>query len=157
MTDVHQSAFRKIERAFEIRDELRDLLEELPSSPRKISRRDNQGQRSSPMVWVEWILDSVPDYTRAALLLGDVIHNLRAALDHAVWAATPQRAQEANPTDVSFPLYKREDDYLRWAQKRKDWYGPTVFEVLRSCQPFNAGAAPWLNNIVGRGSPGALH
>jgi len=27
MTDVHQSAFRKIERAFEIRDELRDLLE----------------------------------------------------------------------------------------------------------------------------------
>ena len=84
------SAFLKLERAFEIRDELRDLLEELLSAPREISRRDNNEERASPTVWVEWILDSIPDYTRAALLLGDVIHNLRAAMDHVIWAVTPR-------------------------------------------------------------------
>jgi hypothetical protein len=36
------------------------------------------------MVWAEWVLDSVPDYTQAALLLGAVVHNLRAATDHAI-------------------------------------------------------------------------
>jgi hypothetical protein len=57
----------------------------------------------------------MPDYTEAALLLGDVVHNLRASMDHAIWAITPNDVQETSPTDVSFPLYFREDKYDRWA------------------------------------------
>jgi hypothetical protein len=139
VTDVvGQSAFSKLERAFALRDELRDLLAGQLSAPREVSRRDNSRERTSRIVWAEWVLEATPDYTEAALLLGDVVHNLRAAMDHAIWAVTPHDVQATSPTDVSFPLYSREDKYERWAAQRRAWYGPTVFEILHTYQPFNA-------------------
>jgi hypothetical protein len=108
---VGQSAFSKLERAFALRDELRDLLAGQLSAPREVSRRDNSGERTSRIVWAEWVLESTPDYTAAALLLGDVVHNLRAAMDHAIWAITPNDVQDTSPTDISFPLYSRENKY----------------------------------------------
>jgi hypothetical protein len=131
----------KIERAFETRDELRDLLEKLLLAEKKYSRHDNISDTSARTVWAEWTLDEVPDYTRCALMIGDVIHNLRAAMDHAVWAITPERLQRSCPRDVAFPLYTSELAFEKWLKKRKSWYGPTVVEVIRSQQPFHAGDA----------------
>ncbi len=130
----------KIERAFEIRDELRDLLEELLTAEKKYSRRSNMSEASEPIVWAEWTLDEVPDYTRSSLLMGDVIHNLRAAMDHAVWAITPSRIQANNPREVEFPLRPSEASFEKWIGKRKKWYGPTVTKVFESQQPYHAGA-----------------
>lgn len=130
----------KIERAFEIRDELRDLLEELLTAEKKYSRRSNMSEASEPTVWAEWTLDEVPDYTRSSLLMGDVIHNLRAAMDHAVWAVTPPRIQANSPLDVAFPLQRSAESFKKWIGKRKKWYGPTVTKVLESQQPYHAGA-----------------
>ena len=142
MADSDRSAqipgFDKIERAFEIRDQLRDLLEELLLAEKKYTRRDNMSDTSAWTVWAEWTLDEVPDYTRCALLMGDVIHNLRAAMDHAVWAITPERVQMNNPRDVAFPLYSTEQAFEKWLRKRKRWYGPTVVEIIQSQQPFHA-------------------
>lgn len=129
----------KIERAFEIRDELRDLLEELLTAEKKYTRRSNMSEASAPTVWAEWTLDAVPDYTRSSLLMGDVIHNLRAAMDHAVWAITPTRIQTNNPLGVAFPLQRSAESFKKWLFKRKRWYGPTVVEVLDSQQPYHAG------------------
>ena len=86
----------------------------------------------------EWVLESTPDYTEATLLLGDVIHNLRAAMDYAMWAITPPNIQESKPTRVAYPLHSSNAGYEGWKTERKDWYGPTVFEVLEMSQPFNA-------------------
>jgi hypothetical protein len=133
-----RSAFFKLEHGFAIRDRLRDVLAEQQAIEREYSRRDNSDEYTSRMAWAEWVLESDLDYTQSALLMGDFIHNLRAALDHAVWAITPQHIQETRPTEVAFPLHSTEMRYSAWAKKREDWYGPGVFEVLRSSQPFNA-------------------
>ncbi len=133
------SSYAKLERAFALRDELRDLLDSLMQTPRDVARRDNGRETTERTVWAEWVLESEPpDYTQVALRMGDFIHNLRAAMDHAIWAATPPAVQASAPTQVAFPLYTREESYEKWAAKRSDWYGATVFEVLRSSQPFNA-------------------
>ena len=50
------------------------------------------------------------------------------------------RCPLATPTEVSFPLYTSENQYLKRTHKRETWYGATVFEALRGSQPFNAGA-----------------
>ncbi|KEF94941.1 hypothetical protein K883_05365 [Mycobacterium sp. TKK-01-0059] len=133
-----QSAFRKLEHGFAIRDRLRGALAEQQATERKYSRRDNRADHTSRTAWVEWVLESDLDYTEAALLMGDFLHNLRAALDHAMWAITPRHIQEARPTEVAFPLHSTEKRYTAWANKRQDWYGPTVFEVLKNSQPFKA-------------------
>jgi hypothetical protein len=41
-------------------------------------------------------------------------------------------------TEVAFPLRSTEKSYNAWAKSRREWSGPTVFEVLKSSQPFNA-------------------
>jgi hypothetical protein len=135
---LRRSAFLKLEHGFAIRDRLRDVLAREQAIEREYSRRDNSGEYTSRTVWAEWVLESDLDYTEAALLMGDFIHNLRAALDHAVWAITPKHIQETKPTQVAFPLQSTEKGYKEWAKSRREWYGPTVFEVLKSYQPFNA-------------------
>lgn len=143
-----QSAFHKLTHGFAIRDRLRDVLAEQQAVERQYLRRDNSSEYSSRTAWAEWVLDSDLDYTEAALLLGDFIHNLRAALDHAVWAITPAHIQEKRPTEVAFGLRSTEQSYAKWAKARRDWYGPEVFEVFKSSQPFNA---------VGTGTLHPLH
>lgn len=133
-----QSAFQKLKHGFEIRDRLRDVLAEQQAIERQYRRRDNSDEYTSRNVWTEWVLESDLDYTESALLMGDFIHNLRAALDHAVWAITPTHIQETRPTEVAFGLRSTEQSYTKWAKARRDWYGPEVFDVLKSSQPFNA-------------------
>lgn len=133
-----QSAFHKLKHGFKIRDRLRDVLAEQQAIERQYRRRDNSDEYTSRNVWTEWVLESDLDYTESALLMGDFIHNLRAALDHAVWAITPTHIQETRPTEVAFALRSNEQSYTKWAKARRDWYGPEVFEVLKSSQPFNA-------------------
>ena len=133
-----RSAFLKLEHGFAIRDRLRDVLAHEQAIEREYSRRDNSDEYTSRTAWAEWVLESDLDYTEAALLMGDFIHNLRAAMDHAIWAITPKHIQETKPTEVAFPLRSTEKSYTAWAKSRRQWYGPTVFEVLKSSQPFNA-------------------
>ena len=133
-----RAAFVKLEHAFEVRDRLRDLLAELQEIERPLRREDN-AQSHSRMVQTQWVLEAVPDYTKAALLMGDFIHNLRAAMDYTVWAVTPQQIRESSPTRVMFPLHSKREKWTDWSKDRKTWYGPTVFEVLESFQPFHAG------------------
>jgi hypothetical protein len=142
-----QSAVKKLQHAFALRDQFRDLLAALLSERREVRREDNSAERS-PTVWAQWVLESIPDCTEVALVLGDVVHNLRAAVDHAMWAATPEHVQLKSPTEIAFPLYTHEAHYQKWAHKRRNWYRPKVFDVVRYAQPFNA---------VGTGTLHPLH
>ena len=100
---VGSSAFHKLTHGFAIRDRLRDVLAEQQAIERRYRRRDNSSEYTSRTVWAEWVLESDLNYTESALLMGDFIHNLRAALDHAVWAITPAHIQQTRPTEVAFP------------------------------------------------------
>lgn len=144
-----KSSLPKLHHAFAIRDELRDLLEEQLQTKRDVRRRDNATGTTSRVIWAEWVLESEePDYTQAALLIGDFIHNLRAAMDYAVWAITPSEVQDSRPGEVAFPLFGQKTKFEKWAAQRKDCYGATVFDVLQEYQPFNA---------IGTGTVHPLH
>jgi hypothetical protein len=149
--DVDRASYSaKLRRGFAHRDDLVKVLQtRLTDDPRRVSRRDNAHEQIARIVWAEWTLASEPpDYTEAALILGDFIHNLRAAMDHAIWSVTPGDVQAAKPTEVSFPLYARKSQYEGWARKRETWYGAAVLDIIEYCQPFNA---------VGTGKTHPLH
>ena len=71
--------------------------------------RSNPSESSNPTVTMEWRVKrgSLPEYQHAALLLGDIVHNWRSALDHQLWAITPRREQRDRGRHVQFPIHPR--------------------------------------------------
>jgi hypothetical protein len=131
----------KLHRAFELRDELNAWSHENASGP-QYETRSNSADASNPLVLMEWRVErgSLPDYERAALLLGDVVHNWRAALDHQMWAVTPTAQQERRATQIQFPIYHKSRDYRNWLGKWRNVYGAAVLAVLEDAQPCNVPA-----------------
>ncbi len=97
-----RDARAKMERANKHIDELEEWLADLPNS--YISRVDVDPKFSYQTI-VHDIKDREQIFTRAALWIGDAVHNLKCALDYA-WIATIERVA---PTAVSkfakFPVY----------------------------------------------------
>jgi hypothetical protein len=84
---------------------------------------------------------------RWGVTLGEVVHDLRSALDHLVWQLVRLNAQIADHMH-SFPIYLAEpaQGFLRsttW--KRGDRHGPLrrvsrdAIRVIEGCQPYNGG------------------
>jgi hypothetical protein len=55
---------------------------------------------------------------RWGVLVGEIIHNLRSALDHAFFRLA--NGPGVNPRHLQFPIFKEEADYNRWRQPSKD-------------------------------------
>lgn len=71
-----------------------------------------------------------------ALLVGDVMHNLRSALDHAVF--------ELSDTDgvvsinrIEFPIFENEDEYNNGCKQKLKYLPIDFHQVIYDCQPFN--------------------
>jgi hypothetical protein len=68
-------------------------------------RVDNARDADDPLVRVHWrlrILEPFPE--RWSVLLGDVLTNFRAAMDHTFWAAAVSHSgQPEKPQRVTFP------------------------------------------------------
>lgn len=89
-----------------------------------------------------------------APIIGDAVHNLRSALDHAVWAmADPaERIDRA----AQFPIYASEANYEENAPRLLAGVSPRRQELIRSEQPFHwpdpnrawhpLGLLQWLDN-----------
>ncbi|MFE4456824.1 hypothetical protein ACFROC_05630 [Nocardia tengchongensis] len=138
MSIVEESFYLKLEHAFEIRDQLRDLLAEEATKTRPTRFENNATDPTASVVWAQWVAEEAPDHRRAALLLGDAIHNMRAALDHAIWSVTPEQVRQDQPRRVEFPLHVTEKAYNSWVKIRRDWYGDMVLAVMEASQPFHA-------------------
>jgi hypothetical protein len=73
-----------------------------------------------------------------ALLAGDIVQNLRAALDHAVWSATPA---EHRTRWTSFPICDKGDEF-RQARTRSNernacaYVDEEVLTAIRRAQPY---------------------
>jgi hypothetical protein len=49
----------------------------------------------------------------AAIIIGDIIHNLRSAIDHAYWTCTNEYAKNDNEKrNIQFPIAKTEADFI---------------------------------------------
>jgi hypothetical protein len=91
------------------------------------------------MKW--WLKKAQPPLPLSlAALLGDVIQNLRAALEYSAWAAASEEARTSHGRQISFPIIDDETEYEKWARRRTDWFSETTFEVFEWAQPFQASA-----------------
>lgn len=135
----------KLTRAADLLDSLKTMQQELRDGrePPEYKRRDNaRGEETNPIVWAEWVLAKAPAPLPLAFsaLLGDAIHNLRAALDYCTWAAVDDKYRLSEPQRVAFPLYGQEAKFRKWAAEKKGWYGEPTMGVIERAQPFQATA-----------------
>ncbi len=89
--------------------------------------------------WIEMRLREVhPPPIEFGLIFGDMINNLRGALDHLVWQLV--LANQKTPTDgTGFPIVKREENWERAAASRLARVDERWIREIRSLQPFHDG------------------
>ncbi|TDB96910.1 hypothetical protein [Actinomadura sp. 7K534] len=136
----------KVTRAANLLEHLQAMQAELREGreEHQYERRDNaRGDETNPIVWVEWVVTKTPAPLPLAFsaLLGDVIHNLRAALDYSTWAAVDDGIRETDPQGVAFPLYDQEAKFIKWTIRKKDWYAKPTMDAIERAQPFKARAS----------------
>jgi len=98
-----------------------------------MSRYDNQKRELTHFIDQK---ENVPAFI--ALTVGDAIHNLRAALDHVIWAMIGDKAR--NAWSVQFPFARSQADLEDAIQKREiALAGQRVVDVIRQLKPFDGG------------------
>ena len=74
---------------------------------------------------------------RLALLVGDAVHNLRAALDHLVCACA--LAQGGDPASTQFPILQTDNGLGRRLKSDVGGAGPRATALVRSLAPTPSG------------------
>ncbi|MGV0796229.1 hypothetical protein ABQF26_04645 [Mycolicibacterium elephantis] len=89
------------------------------------------------------------------LIVGDVLTNLRAALDHAVYGhASSRRAlTPAQEKSLNYPIITIATDWPNHRNRLAQFLDTNVLNVIEDSQPFKAGDPNWhslalLNNLV---------
>ncbi|MFC6093931.1 hypothetical protein [Saccharothrix lopnurensis] len=102
-------------------------------------RFDNRSDRGAEFLKIQWrlrVLKPFPE--RWSVIAGDVLTNLRAALDYTFWAAAVSHGGiPDNPHLVSFPLATVEDGSFQ--NRRRDLrplVSPAFWDLVESVQPF---------------------
>lgn len=141
----------KLHRAIELRDELHRWSTEAMGSIDYESRHNLQAAHD-PLAWIEYRAraDTLPDEMRGAMLLGDMIHNFRAALDHQMWAITSNTAKAGrNARRVQFPIHTTTKGWTKWRNEWGKHYGEKVLAVLAEAQPCHLDAERYRNHPLG--------
>jgi hypothetical protein len=135
-------SWTKVERAREHTDALESLAEAF------IKRRPNQvffDKHAKP----PWVLLSVavePAPKRLSVIAGDLIQNLRSALDHAVWQIVLRHGQKPGK-HTCFPIYRSKSQFeKRVRNPPKDRLGPLhgidhsadEWTLIEAVQPYHA-------------------
>ncbi|PXY35263.1 hypothetical protein BAY59_04755 [Prauserella coralliicola] len=140
-----RSAWIKWARAFEHQQVLaRGTREQLGGAEPlcEYVRWDNAADNSDPLIKAHWRLKVKKDFPeRWSVLIGDFLTNLRAALDHAFWAAAVQHSgRPARPAQLGFPITTRASAFARQARELRELVSPEVWRVVEATQPFHGGA-----------------
>lgn len=70
-------------------------------------------------------------------IIGDCVHNLRAALDYLVWELTPESVRQSKAaTRIEFPIFTNPLDYKAGATKKIGSIDPLAQAVIKQLQPF---------------------
>jgi len=125
------SAILKIQRATEHVAELNELFRQHPPFPYIVETNANSGERATRVKEDKAVID------RTAIIAGDAVHALRAALDHAYWEiVSPYTASQREERKVQFPFSKtaaRLDEAI--TSRLADRVSRTFFRVLQDLKP----------------------
>jgi hypothetical protein len=131
LTGVHAKLDRAEEHMDALRDEIRPLMEGL-SSVQGETRHNVLDDSYSVIMRGSAALPVV----RWGVLLGDVCHNMRSALDHLVAALVPAGQVQRHH---QFPILRTALDWSNEMNKRKnmlDHVDPTHVAIIESAQPY---------------------
>jgi hypothetical protein len=73
---------------------------------------------------------------------GDVVHNLRGALDHLAYQMTMAhrpRTTDKELRDIYFPIQKSKTAYEQAAQRYKKFFGAEAIELIDQLKPYKGG------------------
>jgi len=128
MTD---SASLKISRATEHINELNVLFQKKRPFTYAVETNTNTGQRSTFAKRNEAVID------QAALICGDIVHNLRSALDHAYWdVVSPVATTDRERKNLQFPFSETEARLNETVKTRlADRVSPSFYQALLDLKP----------------------
>jgi hypothetical protein len=88
-------------------------------------------------------VDPVPD--ALGLIAGDVIHNLRSALDHLVWQLVIANGKKPDDMRTEFPVWSKEAGFKKGKPGRAKGISKEALNVLYGLKPYQGGNdALWL-------------
>ncbi len=134
-----RSAMTKLGRAREHLNRLKEELVEFNESNSLTLRMDKDFDTADKLVRRVVVADFIPPPDSWGPLIGDAVANMRAALDHAVWAlVVDDRSDSPSETDarkVQFPIHDTasafgKDRLLQVANQ-------VVVDAIEQCQPYN--------------------
>ena len=128
-----RGAYGKLERAREGIDVLaKEMREYLRTAGYRRVRRE------IPNGYLDTVVGPpVPD--RFPILIGEVAHHLRSALDHLVWQLILQNTQREGTTRSEFPIYRtppENSQQRRQFAQKIDGVREDAAEAIRKLQPF---------------------
>ncbi|MGH2967150.1 MAG: hypothetical protein ACRDMH_17465 [Solirubrobacterales bacterium] len=97
---------------------------------------EKNDERTEFRFYVEY--DPLPDPVRWALLIGDTVHNLRAALDHVVYECSETSARDR----CEFPIFIDRKEFVGHLYKIRGIKNPDVRALLEAAQPWQVPLKP---------------
>lgn len=136
MTDEFLGIKAKLERA---QEQFHDLIARIQtydaSKPYELPRHVNT---ETGKFWYEFRLKT-PVPIEWSVIVGEMVHNLRSALDHLVWQMIV-RDTGSNPSHLSqFPIFHARSDYKARGEKYIRGVSTKGAAIIESLQPFSTG------------------
>lgn len=153
------SAYAKAQRAHEHLDILRASIDEYRASePHEFVRQVENHLFQPELVVVNFRVNvKHPPPESWGLIVGDILTNLRAALDHALFghAAARQSLTATQERSRQYPLILKASDWPGAQAKLSPLTEPAVLQVIEDSQPFKVPKPEWhsfalLNGLVNR-------
>lgn len=137
MTTLFSGIDAKLERAAQLIEQVAkeesDFLGKSPPPVRAVSSHSSDGRE----LRLDAFADSAPP-VRFSVLAGEVVHHLRSALDHVIWALATQNVGTP-ASKIQFPIYEKKADFEKALERGiVSGVGVAAIEVIRSLQPFTA-------------------
>ncbi len=130
----------KIERANDHITELQSLVQIFCESQSYTSRLDVEpdGQQA-----LKVIFDLSPFPSKIPVIIGDILFQLRSALDHLVCALAIHNGAN-KVSDISFPTGTSRDHFEKQAKERLHRLSLDAKAMVSNLEPYNGGKGHWL-------------
>ena len=130
------SANAKLNRANEHLQLLIGEIESFRNRETHTVTRHDYAERRPDAVVSEWVVKVVePPPERWSAVLGDLIHNLRSALDHIVWGLSGPNP--TYPKAVSFPVFQTRAEFNRQTGRSLADVSVPARAEIEALQPYN--------------------
>jgi len=131
----------KLSRGLELRDELDRYIDQMlgPVENRPSLALRVDGATSECVLYVNDVSDLSILFTRVGILVGDVVHNMRSALDHLVYqlALINTSGNVARPDRTQFPISDTRDRFEHATATDLAEVAPNHRAIIEGFQPYH--------------------